>query len=218
MIAAFFDVDGTLTETNVLLPLIWYQREHLPSWRYRLWLMGLLLRVPIYFAADRFDRALFVRLFYRAYAGMDAEKVRRWHSEHFTTTLQPLMRQEALACVRQHQSQGHRVVLVTGELDFIVAPLAQWLNADWLAAQLEEQDGKFTGVLATPPMVGNAKGKAMQDYAHRHGIDLTKSFAYGDSVSDAAMLSLVGHPVAVNPDWRLCRMARRNGWEIVWWR
>ncbi len=218
MTSAFFDMDGTLTKTNVLLPLVWYQRENLPSWRYRLWLTGLMVRLPVYFAADRFDRALFVRLFYRAYAGMDAEKVRRWHSEHFTMTLQPLVRQEALACLRQHQGQGHKVVLVTGGLDFVVEPLAQWLKANWLAAQLCERDGKFTGALATKPMVGDAKGQAVRDYALRHGIDLTKSFAYGDSVSDAKMLSQVGHPVAVNPDRRLLRLAQRNGWRIVWWR
>ena len=218
MVAAFFDVDGTLTRTNVLMPLAWYQRAHLPPWRYYLWLTGLLLHVPIYWLVDRIDRSLFVRLFYRRYAGLPAEPVRRWHHHYFLTILLPLIRKEALACVRTHQAQGHRIVLVTGNLDFAIAPLAEWLGADLLAASLEERDGLFTGRLMSSPMVGKAKAEAVLRYAQQHDIDLNRSYAYGDSVSDAFLLALVGHPVAVNPDRSLQRLAHRNGWQIVSWR
>ncbi|MFA0751760.1 MAG: hypothetical protein SLRJCFUN_002163 [Candidatus Fervidibacter sp.] len=218
MVAAFFDVDGTLTRTNVIVPLAWYQRAHLSRWRYRFWLTGILMRAPFYWLIDRFDRAAFVRLFYRRYAGLPVEQVRRWHREHFTTTLLPLIRQDALTCVRRHQEQGHRIVFVTGNLDFVLSPLAEWLGADLLAASLEERDGLFTGRLASSPMVGKAKAEAALRYAQRHGIVLRESYAYGDSISDAFLLALVGHPIAVNPDRPLRRLACRNGWRIVAWR
>ncbi len=218
MVAAFFDVDGTLTRTNVVVPLAWFQRAHLPRWRYRLWFIGLLMRAPLYWLIDRFDRSLFVRLFYRHYAGLPAEVLRRWHKNHFATTLLPLLRQDALACIQKHQTQGHRIVLVTGNLDFVIAPLAEWLKADLLAASLEERDGFFTGRLLASPMVGKAKAEAVLRYAQAHGIALRESYAYGDSISDAFLLAQVGHPVAVNPDAFLRRLAERKGWQIVSWR
>lgn len=218
MIAAFFDVDGTLTKTNVLLPLIWFQRANLPKWRYILWKLRLMACVPLYLVADCIDRNLFVRLFYRTYKGLDANKVRHWHEENFAKTLQPLVLKDALAQVHQHQGQGHRIVLVTGGLDFVVTPLAQWLQADILATSLRERDGKFTGQLEKLPMVGVTKAEVMRSYAHQNSLDLKVSFAYADSISDKPMLECVGHPIAVNPDSSLLKLAQRNGWQIVEWR
>ncbi len=210
-------MDGTLTRTNVIVPLVWYQRAHLPPWRYYLWLIGLLFHVPVYWVVDRLDRSLFVRLFYRRYTGLPAEPVRQWHRRHFLTTLLPLVRKDALACIRAHQAQGHHIVLVTGNLDFVLAPLAEWIGADLLAASLEERNGFFTGRLASSPMVGKAKADAVLRYVHQHDIDLQSSYAYGDNVSDAFLLALVGHPFAVNPDRSLQHLAHRNGWQIVSW-
>ncbi len=218
MVAAFFDVDGTLTDTNVVLPLVWFRRATLPQSRFRFWLMGLAVRVPCYLLADRIDRHWFVRLFFREYAGLDAEQLRRWHAKHFAQTLQPRIFPAALRQLRWHQTQGHHVVLVTGGADFVAAPLAQWLGADLLATQLEVRDGKLTGRFAHPPLVGVAKAEAVRRYAAQHGIDLSVSYAYGDDISDVPLLTCVGHPVAVNPDQRLRRLAQQKNWRIVNWR
>lgn len=217
MTAAFFDVDGTLTRTNVLVPLAWFQRAHLPSWRYGIWLAGLMVQAPLYWLADRIDRTLFVRWFYRRYKGIPAASARQWHAQHFGDMLLQALRPAAFACVQTHRAQGHRIVLVTGNLDFVVAPLAERLGADFLAVALEERDGVFTGRLASPPMVGAAKATALREYAQRHGIVLATSYAYGDSISDAPMLMCVGNPVAVNPDPKLRRLAQQRGWRIVTW-
>ena len=218
MVAAFFDVDGTLADTNVVLPLIWFQRATLPQKRFRRWLVGLAFRVPLYLLADRVDRQWFIRLFFREYAGLEAERVRRWHAEHFAQTIQPRLFPAALRQVRWHQNQGHQVVLVTGGADFVATPLAHWLGADLLATHLEIRDGKLTGRFAHPPLVGVAKAHAVRHYAARHGIDLSASYAYGDDFSDAPLLACVGHPVAVNHDYRLRLLARRKNWTVVRWR
>ncbi len=62
---------------------------------------------------------------------------------------------------------------------------------------------------------GPFKAVAIEDLARREGIDLSASFAYSDSYTDAPMLEIVGHPVAVNPDRVLARLAREREWEIA---
>ena len=59
------------------------------------------------------------------------------------------------------------------------------------------------------------KAQAIRELAEREGIDLAASWAYSDSESDLPMLRAVGHPVAVNPDKTLARVAREEGWEIL---
>ncbi|MFA0783640.1 HAD family hydrolase [Fervidibacter sacchari] len=218
MVAAFFDVDGTLTATNVLMPLIWLQRENLPRHRYWLWLCKLICHLPIYLVADQIDRSIFVTLFFRQYAGIPSEKARQWFWENFENSLKPRVYNDALREIQWHCERNHQIVLVTGGADFTVAPLAQWLNADLLAAKLEEVDGKFTGRLVGKPLIGVGKADAIKTYAGEKGIDLQASYAYGDSVSDAPMLECVGNPVAVNPDRKLRRLAMERGWRIVQWR
>jgi HAD-superfamily subfamily IB hydrolase, TIGR01490 len=218
MVAAFFDVDGTLTETNVLMPLIWLQRETLPRHRYWLWLCKLICHLPIYLVADQIDRSIFVTLFFRQYAGIPSEKARQWFWENFENSLKPRVYNDALREIQWHRERNHQIVLVTGGADFTVAPLARWLNADLLAAKLEEVDGKFTGRLVGKPLIGVGKADAIKTYAGEKGIDLQASYAYGDSVSDAPMLECVGNPVAVNPDRKLRRLAMERGWRIVQWR
>jgi len=218
MVAAFFDVDGTLTATNVLMPLAWFMKGNLPKWRYLLWLGKLTCFVPIYFAADQIDRKVFVRVFFRQYRGINSERARAWHRRHFEVTLKQRIFPDALRQVQWHREQGHKIVLVTGSADFVVEPLASWLGADLIAAKLEEVDGKFTGRLIGEPLIGDGKAKAVLSYADEHKIDLTRSYAYGDSKSDEPMLACVGNPVAVNPDRRLRQIAAERGWKVVWWR
>lgn len=218
MVAAFFDVDGTLTATNVLMPLNWFMKRHLPRWQYCAWFLKLVLWLPVYFVVDKIDRRIFVQIFFRQYSGIDAEKVRKWHEEEFERTLKNLVFAQALERIQWHKGQNHLVVLVTGGANFIVEPLANWLCADLIAAKLEEVDGKFTGKLTGEILIGEGKAKALKDYASKKRVDLKNSYAYGDSISDAPMLSLVGHPVAVNPDRRLRKLAAEVGWEVVLWR
>jgi fatty acyl-CoA reductase len=216
--AAFFDVDGTLTHTTTLEPLWWYQRAHRPRWRFRLWAAGLLQQVPLYWALDKCSRAAFNVVFYRRYRGLRLEELRRWHRETFDENLRRTIFPAALECVREHQGQGHRVVLITGGLDLVMQPLADFLGADDLIAmRLEEHDGVCTGGLCGPPVAGAQKALLVRGYAQMHGVDLAASFAYGDSVSDAPMLACVGHPVAVRPGRRLRDLAGRREWRVVRW-
>lgn len=218
MVAAFFDVDGTLTATNVLMPLACFMKANLPKWRYLLWLGKLVCHIPAYLVADQFDRRVFVKMFFRQYEGINAERAKVWHQENFEAFFKSRIYADAVKQIQWHREQGHKIVLVTGGADFVVKPLADWTGADLIAGRLEEMDGKFTGRLIGEPLIGDGKAKAVLAYADEHKIDLTKSYAYGDSKSDAPMLACVGNPVAVNPDRRLRQIAIKRGWKIVQWR
>jgi HAD superfamily hydrolase (TIGR01490 family) len=119
------------------------------------------------------------------------------------------------ALAQQHLDAGERVWLVTAtpeELARIIAHRLQLTGA--LGTRAEEQDGAFTGRLLGDLLHGEAKAAAVRELAEREGLDLAQCAAYSDSINDIPMLSLVGRPVAVNPDSALRDEARRRGWEI----
>ena len=76
-------------------------------------------------------------------------------------------------------------------------------------------DGIYTGQLAGAPLHGPAKAEAVRALAEREDLDLAICAAYSDSSNDIPMLSLVGQPVAINPDATLRRHARAMGWHVV---
>jgi HAD superfamily hydrolase (TIGR01490 family) len=216
--AAFFDVDGTLTRTTILDPLIWYQRAHLSRARFALWAAGLLAQVPYYLWIDRRSRTWFNRVFFRRYRGLRADELRSWHRRTFADNLRPRLFREALECLQKHQKQGHRIVLVTGALDLVMRPLADFVQADELIAlRLVERDGVFTGELDGPAIADEQKATLVREHAQQENIDLAQSYAYGNSVGDAPMLACTGHPIAANPDRRLRGLAAKRGWEIAEW-
>ena len=218
-VAAFFDIDGTITNTTILDPLIWYHRALDSKPRFALFALGLLLRVPYYLAVDRRSRARCNVVFYRRYAGLSAGELREWHQRTFTTNLYRTIFTPALDCIRDHQRQGHRIILVTGGLDVVMRPLADFLKADGLiATRLAEYDGKCTGDIDGPAIADERKAEIVRSISREQGIDTALSFAYGDSLGDAPMLECVGHPVAVNADSRLRRIADARGWPTLSWR
>jgi phosphoserine phosphatase len=86
-----------------------------------------------------------------------------------------------------------------------------------VAVRLEERDGRYTGFLERPPLVGEARAPWLRRYAQATGADLQASFVYADSHSDLPFLAVVGNPVAVNPDVALFRVARQRQWPIEEW-
>jgi phosphoserine phosphatase len=83
-----------------------------------------------------------------------------------------------------------------------------------LGTVAETRDGVYTGHLVGSVLHGEAKADAVRALAAAEGLDLRRCAAYSDSINDLAMLSLVGRPVAVNPDSALRIEARKRGWEV----
>jgi len=120
----------------------------------------------------------------------------------------------AVERIQAHRQQGHRVVLISASTQFAVQPVAEQLNIDFICSQLVIVDDRLTGDVVDPPCYGEGKLTWAQRYAAEHDAALSEAYFYTDSYSDQPLLELVGHPVAVNPDARLKRLAQRRGWPI----
>jgi HAD superfamily hydrolase (TIGR01490 family) len=119
------------------------------------------------------------------------------------------------ALAQLHLDAGQRVWLVTAapvELGRVIAARLGLTGA--LGTVAEVEDDAYTGRLVGDLLHGPAKADAIRALAQQEHLDLSRCTAYSDSANDLPMLSLVGHAVAVNPDARLLREARRRNWEV----
>lgn len=213
---AFYDVDGTLIKTNVVHAYAYYIANH-PSLKRRVVGLGkLLASIPAYLATDYYSRKLFNEWFYRNYAGFSEDRLIVLGEEIFEKVIRPNMFPGARDLIKRSKDQGIRQVLVTGALDVITKPLADYLEVDDFGAnQLEIVDGYATGRMIGALLAGPNKSQWLRDYATRYGLNLDDCWAYADSFSDLPMLSMVGRPCAVNPDYKLRAAARDFDWPVL---
>jgi HAD superfamily hydrolase (TIGR01490 family) len=214
--AAFYDVDGTLIRTNIVHAFAWYAR-HQPTLSGSLWKVAkTALSIPVFAIADQVSRKAFNEMFYGYYAGEPADRLIELSEELFEDVIRPSIFPRARDLVEESRRAGCRQVIVSGGLDFTVRPLARYLGMDdFIANTLEFENGYATGNLGKPFIAGATKATVMREYAARHQINLAESWAYSDSYSDYPMLAVVGHPTAVNPDFRLRATARSYDWPVI---
>jgi HAD superfamily hydrolase (TIGR01490 family) len=214
---AVFDLDGTLVSSTVIESYLWLRlADEAPAGRARE-LAGLAAALPRYLRAERTDRGHLIRSVYARYAGADPQELARLVDEVAGDVLLRRVKPAAIRRVRAHRAAGHRTVLLTGSVDFLVRPLAPLFDEVVASRLTVGADGRFTGKLAASPLVGDARAAFLDHYAGRVGADLAASWAYGDSQSDIPMLRAVGNPVAVNPDLALFRTAKAAGWPVEEW-
>lgn len=116
----------------------------------------------------------------------------------------------------EHQDAGRPIFICTAASQEIAELMAIVLTFDGAVGSVSEViDGHYTGRAGGPFTYREGKAQAIRELAEREGIDLAASWGYSDSESDLPMLRAVGHPVAVNPDTALARIARQEGWEIL---
>ncbi len=217
--AAFFDVDGTLVDSDIVRYGVEIRTAEMSGPRRALWVAGFLPRIPYYLALDRKSRASFQRAFYRVYRGLPADDLEERSEALFHHYVEPRLFPAGLSRLADHRRRGHRVVLVSGSVEAIVRPLAERLQVrDVLAPRLETADGRLTGNLDRPPLAGDRKADAVREFARANGIDVQASFAYADSLDDLPMLEAVGRPAAVNPRGRLLDAALERGWDVYRWK
>jgi HAD superfamily hydrolase (TIGR01490 family) len=128
----------------------------------------------------------------------------------------PRIYPQMLEVAWRHQDEGRRVYIVTAAANELAEMLAHVLSFDGgIGARSEVADGRYTGRPDGPFTYREGKAEAIRGLAEREGLSLADSYAYSDSESDLPMLRAVGHPVAVNPDATLARVAREEGWEVI---
>ena len=216
MPASYFDVDGTLVRTNLVQPTVFYLlNQQTPAQS-----LGRLLRAaiksPQMVLAEMRDRRTFNELLYSAYEGISRDRLLLLSEECFDKVIKPALFPNARSLVKRCRDEGQDVVLVSGALDFVLGHLVDYLGASALIAnRLEFKANYATGRLLRPVVAGPEKARLIREHARDAGYDLANCFAYSDSYSDVPMLSVDGHPAAVNPDLRLRKLAQAYGWPVL---
>jgi HAD superfamily hydrolase (TIGR01490 family) len=211
-------VDGTLTDTNIVTPLVWMKQRALRAPWNTLWLASLAVRGPWWWTLDQFSRSASNRAIYSNYRGVAVELLHELGESYYRERIRPRLFSGAQQRLADWRREGIRIVLVTGGLDVFMEPMAREFAADCIAPGLEVRDGSYTGRLKTVPLTGAEKARRLREHAAAHNVDLSKSQALGDAIGDLPMLECVGRPVAVNPDSRLSKIAIARSWQVEMWR
>ncbi|HEX9122282.1 MAG TPA: HAD-IB family hydrolase [Actinomycetota bacterium] len=216
LVLALFDMEGTILPSNVVESYVWSKMADLPWWEWPTELADVFGRIPSYLMADRRDRGEFLRTFFRRYEGASVEGIDRLVDEVVTEFMLQKVSAAAVRRIREHRAAGHRTILITAAAEPFVRPIVPLFDVV-IAAKLAVEHGVYTGYLAEPPLVGEARAAWLRRYAQLEGADLKQSYAYADSHSDLSLLRAVGNPVVVSPDAALLRVARRRRWPIEEW-
>ena len=212
-IAAFFDLDHTVlnASSSTLWARYLYREGRMSKAQ-----MARTAWYTLRYKLAIIDMAAVMRLFAVDMRGQsEADLIaecERWFAEMVAPCIAPRARER----VRWHQAQGHAVALLTASTDYVARPVAHslGLGEDYICTRLEVVDGLFTGRCIEPICYGPGKVHWAREFCSRKGLDLPASYFYTDSYTDLAMMEAVAHPVAVNPDTRLGRRARKQGWPI----
>ncbi|MEJ5255586.1 MAG: HAD-IB family hydrolase [Acidimicrobiales bacterium] len=215
MEAAFFDLDKTVIAKASMVA---FGRPLLEAGMISRLLLVRALWSQIVFqslGADEERMRKFRESALRITKGWDQARVSALVRDSLADVIEPIVYDEALELIREHRAAGRRVFIVSASPEEIVVPLGIYLGVDDVIASRARLDsqGRYTGEVELY-CYGPYKAEAMRQIAEREGIDLERSFAYSDSITDLPMLETVGNPVAVNPDRELARIARERGWEI----
>jgi HAD superfamily hydrolase (TIGR01490 family) len=212
--AAFFDLDKTIISRSSSLAL------SRPLYRAGMVSRGQLLRgayaqlVYLLVGADEQKMERLKEGMLQLTKGWDRAQVEQLVQDTILDVIDPYVYQEALDLIALHRSEGRDIYVVSSSPEEVVRPLARHFGVAGVIATRAQvgDDGLYTGELEFYAY-GSFKADAIRQLADRVGLDLAGSYAYSDSLTDLPMLEAVGHPVAVNADRDLRRVAEERGWE-----
>lgn len=213
--AAFFDLDRTLLRRSSALALAgsFHERGMISRWQMLRAAGWQLLFVARGASHEAVQRAAEDGL--HVLAGYTPEQLRELVAEAMEPVLRPLVYAEPLRLVEQHRSRGEPVYIVSATLQEIVEAIAGDLGFDGgLGTTCEVVDGRYTG-RAVRALHAGAKAECLREVAVEEGFELAECTAYSDSHTDLPFLEAVGHPVAVNPDRALRRIASERSWPVL---
>jgi HAD superfamily hydrolase (TIGR01490 family) len=219
--AAFFDLDGTLTDAHVWQGIMDYFSVHkLRRWTHRVYMAS---HFPLYIfrklrliSDGTFRKPWPAHLgwYVRGYTLEQAEDVWNWVAD---TQVKNHWRQDTCQILKQSREDGYLTVIVSGTPVPLLQRLAMDIAADHVVGtDLKVKDGRYTGRSNGPACIADNKIALTQGYMERQGIeiDYSDSYAYADSISDSYMLEMVAHPVATYPDEGLRQLALKRHWQI----
>jgi len=219
---AIFDLDGTLVSRHVwlgivkynlkekenLFPVFWYIFYHMaliPFWK-----IGFLSQEEYYKSWGQ-DIATMIK-------GKNQRKTSiffQWLAKEY---LLPSIKKNILKRLKEHQKKGFSTILLSGSFQGLLNIIANQLNINFaIGTKLEIKKDKFSGRIVPPLCFGKQKVEKLENFLSQKKlkVNFKESFAYSDSIFDLPMLKLVGHPVVVEPDKELLKIASKNSWETL---
>lgn len=217
--AAFFRVEGALVDRGALAACAYFASNGQGFAERALRVGALALAAPVFGVLRQNDRTMATRAAYVSLRHMSEDRIAELAEEYFDDLLRERIFDKGRDLIKQARKDGHRVVLLSEGLSYLVESLAEELGADdFVCNHLEFVDGECTGKLVDPVVGGHDGGRWARDYAEEHGLDLEHSVAYAGNGPDLLLLAAVGNPCAVNPDFTLRGAARDADWPVMEYR
>jgi len=168
------------------------------------------------YEAGTLDIHEWLRFSLRPLRDTEPERLYRLRERFMREKIEPLIPAASVDLIRRHRDAGDIAMIITATNSFITRPIAERLGVEHLlATEPEMAGGRFTGEVVGTPTFREGKVERLEAWLRETGHDLRDSTFYSDSHNDLPLLERVAHPVAVDPDETLARIARERGWPLL---
>ena len=168
------------------------------------------------YKAGRLDILEFLRFSLAPLRAHPRSQLEAWRAEFLDNRIEPLISEQSRRLVEKHREAGDTLLIITATNAFVTRPIAQRFGIPHLiATEPETLNGQYTGEVAGEPSFREGKVNRLEIWMGEHAADLQGSWFYSDSHNDLPLLERVDHPVAVDPDETLARVARERQWPIL---
>lgn len=211
---AIFDLDNTLLAGDSdylwgqfligegLVDGEWYQREN--------------DRFYQQYEAGTLDIFAFLAFALKPLSQHDMASLNALHARYMEEKIAPIMQASAFALIEKHKSANDYPLIITATNRFITEPIAKRFGIDTIiATEPEIKNNRYTGKVNGIPCYQQGKVERLNQWLEQTGHSLNGSWFYSDSHNDIPLLSLVDHPVAVDPDEELRKLAEQRQWQII---
>lgn len=210
-----FDIDHTLVRQSsgrcVLKEALKYKIITIPQ----------LIHFPIKYTLYKFSllNEGFIETEVNRLRGIKREFLEKIAIETFNRQLKSQIYTDAIELVENLKKEGHRVIAATSSMDFLVEPVLEYLGiTDVISSRLEILDGVTTGNLNGEPAFGDSKKNAVVSFFETENLSFKDSVFYSDSFNDLPLLDFCEKAIAVNPDRKLLKEAKKRGWECLFFK
>lgn len=164
----------------------------------------------------RLDIRQYLKFALKPLATLGRETLAELHRRFMADVIQAMWLPQAVALLQEHRGRGDYLLVITSTNRFVVEPICARLGVDdFLATNLEMIDGMYTGEVEGEPSYREGKVVRLRAWLAQSNCDLEGSYCYTDSINDKALLDVVDHPVAVDPDPTLEALARERHWPVI---
>ncbi|MCC4291101.1 histidinol-phosphatase [Vreelandella aquamarina] len=166
--------------------------------------------------AGTLDMAAFLEMALKPLAENTPEQLAAWHQQFMASKIEPHILPKAEELLARHRTKGDTLLIITATNRFITGPIAERLGVDNLiAVEPEMVDGRYTGRVDGVPSYREGKVIRLQAWLEAQDITMDGAWFYSDSHNDLPLLEKVDHPVAVDPDDTLRKVAEERNWRIM---